>query len=166
VKTTGAVEALNVSPKGHYEGFLLRTSKGVIQINIPKDGMPGRLPEPGEKVSAEVEKEPPHGEPQHKVFRLHRLLNGSSGKTEKKNTRFHGRVARLNYALHGEVNGGILDSGDFLHLKPAGAREVGLAIETEVKGRGSSRPMVDGHLVIEADEVNGIAIHRGKKKPH
>jgi hypothetical protein len=83
--------------------------------------------------------------------------------------KFSGRVARLNYALHGEVNGGILESGDFLHLKPEGARAVGLKLGLSVKGKGKTKPMADGHLVIEADEVNGIPIERHKgphKAPH
>ena len=80
--------------------------------------------------------------------------------------RFAGRIERLNYALHGEVNGGILDSGDFLHLKPEGARAVKLKAGMKVEGRGGIKPMVGGHSVIEADDVNGIAIphHKTKKK--
>ena len=34
--------------------------------------------------------------------------------------RFAGNVERLNDSLRGEVNGGILDGGDFLHPKPHG----------------------------------------------
>jgi hypothetical protein len=72
----------------------------------------------------------------------------------------------LNYALHGEVNGGILESGDFLHLKPEGARAIGLALGMAVEARGKTRPTPGGWFVIEADEVNGTIIghHKGKKK--
>jgi hypothetical protein len=157
MKKTGAVEALNMSPKGFCEGFLLRTAKGTVQINFPKDEAEalGRTFHPGDEIAIEVEPQNPHGEPQHKVFRL---VNDN---------RFSGRVVQLNYALHGEVNGGILDSGDFLHLKPEGARAVGLATGMEVEGRGVRKPMTGNRSVIEAEVVNGVKIrHGGAKKKH
>jgi hypothetical protein len=151
MKKSGTVEALNVSPKGHYEGFLLRTGKHLIQINFGKHGEhAAEQLKAGDEVTAEVEAEEPHGEPAHRVYRLVRLAGGGS--------EFSGAVERLNYALHGEVNGGILESGDFLHLKPEGARAAGIKVGLKVKGRGARKPMVGGKSVIEAEEVNGIAI--------
>jgi hypothetical protein len=44
MKKTGTIEALNVSPKGFYEGFLLRAGKKIVQVNLPKHEA-GRLPE-------------------------------------------------------------------------------------------------------------------------
>ena len=78
--------------------------------------------------------------------------------------KFSGRIERLNYALHGEVNGGILESGDFLHLKPEGAQAVGLVVGMAVEARGTTKPMPGGRFVIEADEVNGTVIGHGKAK--
>ena len=172
MKKTGTIEALNVSPKGFYEGFLLRTGKRLAQINLPKKerGMSAEQLKVGETIAVEAESEESHGKPAHQVFRLIRLLdtNGHSRKNDTTMPRdFSAIVVGLNYALHGEVNGGILDSGDFLHLRPEGARAVKLKTGMQVEGRGSTRPMVGGHLVIEAEEVNGIAIHRHKaKKKH
>jgi hypothetical protein len=81
--------------------------------------------------------------------------------------KFSGRIERLNYALHGEVNGGIFESGDFLHLKPEGAQAIGLAVGMVVEARGTTKPMPGGRFVIEADEVNGTVIGHGKtKKKH
>jgi hypothetical protein len=161
VKKTGSIQSFNVSPKGHYEGFLLRTGKGIVQVNLPKDQAYGLSNEwrPDSKIAIEVEEEESRGETEHKVFRM--IDRPKAGK-------FSGRVERLNYALHGEVNGGILESGDFLHLKPEGARAVGIEVGQAVKGKGRTKPMVDGHFVIEADEVNGISMeqqkHKAKKK--
>lgn len=157
MKKTGTIEALNVSPKGFYEGFLLRTGKRIAQINLGKEHRHNVL-KLGEKVTVEVEREEPEGKPAHEVFRLVGRIDGAGPSGD-----FSGVVVTLNYALHGEVNGGILDSGDFLHLKPAGARAVKLKVGMLVKGKGGTRSMVDGHTVLEADEVNGIAIKRGKK---
>jgi len=171
VKKTGTIEAFNVSPKGFYEGFLLRASKRLIQINLPKDAraLAEKGLEVGKKITVELEPEEPHGEPEHEVFRLLSLagINGDSAGVQHNETRpFSGRVERLNYALHGAVNGAILDSGDFLHLKPAGARALKLKLGMPVEGRGRTKPMVDGHLVIEAETVNGVEIkhHKAKKK--
>ena len=36
MKRTGTVAALNMSPKGFHEGFLLKTDKGTIQVNVSK----------------------------------------------------------------------------------------------------------------------------------
>ena len=71
-------------------------------------------------------------------------------------------MQRLNYALHGEVNGAILDSGDFLHLKPHGARVLQLVVGMDVKGVGSTKLATCGHRVIDAKEVNGVQV---EKKP-
>lgn len=164
MKRTGTVEALNVSPKGFYEGFLLKTAKGTVQINFPKDGAFGDFLAAGDEVNAEVAAEKVHGEPQHPVFRLLRLINHNGDRPDTAtidDRRFSGRVKQLNYALHGEVNGAILDSGDFLHLKPEGARSVRLVLGMSVKGFGVTKPMIGSHRVIEAEEVNGIPIHHG-----
>ena len=37
MKKTGTIDALNVSPKGFYEGILLSKGRGRIQVNLPKD---------------------------------------------------------------------------------------------------------------------------------
>jgi hypothetical protein len=114
-----------------------------------------------------VEAEEPWGTPAHKVFRLVRVVDkgGRKAETDQHPPRnFSGRIERLNYALHGEVNGGILESGDFLHLKPEGARAVGLAVGMAVEARGTTKPMPGGRFVIEADEVNGTVIRPGKSK--
>jgi hypothetical protein len=171
VKKTGTIEALNISPKGFYEGFLLRTGKKIVQINLPKHeiGIIDQGLATGEEITADVEAEEPHGQPQHGVFRLLRFAgpNGHFAKPDKDgNNAFSGQIMRLNYALHGAVNGGILDSGDFLHLKPEGARTLKLQLGMQVEGRGVTKPMVGGHSVIEAQVVNGIEIkhHKAKKK--
>jgi hypothetical protein len=171
VKKTGTLQSLNTSPKGFYEGFLLKSGKDVIQINLPKehlqsfaDGWPSN-----DEISVEVEAEEPWGAPSHKVFRLVRVMDNSRRKTGEDHhlpRKFSGRIERLNYALHGEVNGGILESGDFLHLKPEGAQAIGLALGMTVEARGKTKPMPGGRFVIEADEVNGrlIGHHKGRKK--
>jgi hypothetical protein len=162
VKRTGTVEALNVGPRGFYEGFLLKTDQGIVQINLPKEGSFGDFLASGDEVSVEVAAVRAHGERHHPVFRLLRLTNHTEDRRETRNAddhRFSGRVKQLNYSLQGEVNGAILESGEFLYVEPECAREVGLALGMNVTGFGIRKPMIGSHRVIEAEEVNGIIIH-------
>lgn len=176
----GIVEAFNVSPKGSYEGLLLRDKSGLLQINFPQEWaatITEFAPE-GEEIDAEVM--PEEEEKGHAAHDVYRLLGFTSSKRKEEfsladsngnsSRTFSGTVRRLNYALHGEVNGAILDSGDFLHLKPHGASALKLAVGMKVKGMGSTKPMVAGHHVIEAEEVNEIRLERKpgpkKKSPH
>jgi hypothetical protein len=165
MKKTGTIKALNMSPKGFHEGLLLDTGKTVVQINLPKDD--AKIPRDkiavGAKLTFEVEAEEPWGEPAHEVFRLVRVVGDRSATGVH---RFSGKVVALNYALHGEVNGGILDSGEFLHLKPEGAAALGLAEGMKVKGSGELKQAMGGQAVIEASEVNGVPIARKKAKKH
>lgn len=168
MKKTGTIQSLNVSPKGFYEGLLLNTGHQTIQVNFPKHASPFLIDglKHEAKASLEVEPEEPRGHPNHEVFRLVRVLEENEHYTRHPDGpyRFSGRITQLNYALHGEVNGGILDSGDFLHLKPEGAAAVGIKLGLAVEGRGETKPMVNGRCVIEAQEVNGITIERHPAK--
>ena len=176
-KRTGTVQSFNVSPKGHYEGLLLRSGDEVLQVNFPGEwsATVAEVATLGSRITVEIEQRETHGHPSHPVYELIHLDS-----EEKRNSsldvangpgdgHFSGTVERLNYALHGEVNGAILDTGDFLHVKPHGAAALALAVGMKVKGVGSSKPMVGGNRVIEADEVNGIQLEKKpkpKKKAH
>ena len=166
MKKTGTLQSWNVSPKGAFEGFLLKSAKNLIQINLPKEqfqSLAGKW-KLGSRISVKVEAEDARGVPAHRVFRL--LDAPGNGHKETGRT-FSGRIERLNYARHGEVNGGILESGDFLHLKPEGARAIGIEVGMDVKAHGKTKPMAGGNVVIEAEEVNGVAIGpRKDKKKH
>src|SRR5580698_3886704 len=155
---------MNISPKGYYEGFLLKSGKNVIQINLGKEHIAGFADGwPADReISVEVQAEESLGTPAHQVFRLVRVL-GDGGRNAENRT-FSGRIKRLNYALHGEVNGGVLESGDFLHLKPEGAQAVGLMVGMAVETRGTTKPMPGGRFVIEADEVNKTVVGHGKAR--
>ncbi|MDQ2774339.1 MAG: hypothetical protein M3Y57_05335 [Acidobacteriota bacterium] len=162
LRKQGTVQAFNVSPKGAYEGLLLQTKDELIQVNFPQEfaAAMSDLAASAADVQLEVEAQKVDGHACHPVYRLLNVMNGKE---------FAGKVTRLNYALHGEVNGAILDSGDFLHVKPQGAAALKLKVGMKVKGTGSTKPMVGGHRVIEADEVNGVRIEKKpkpKKKAH
>lgn len=167
IKKTGTVEVFNISPKGHFEGFLLSDKAGLVQVNFPKheaEEFSTKISE-GDKVTVELEMREEDENQAHPVYRF----VGFSGKMKKpaagKGGKFSGVIKRFNYALHGEVNGGILESGDFVHLKPEGAAAVGLKLGMKVSGHGRSRTKTGGGLVIEVEELNGVAIrHKDKVK--
>ena len=65
-----------------------------------------------------------------------------------------GTVVRFKYARHGAANGVVLDSGDFIHLKPEGMARAGLRIGDAVQAEGDVRPLATGSgQVIEAAKV-------------
>ena len=168
----GTVKGFNVSPHGTYEGLLLKTKTETVQINFPPEWATTlvEFAPAGSEVQVEGSPEKEKGHPSHPVYRLVRMKSGKEQLSvtvlqEDDETPFSGRVERLNYALHGEVNGGILDTGDFLHLKPHGAAALGITVGMQVGGVGSTKPMIGGHRVIEAKEVNGIKLdHKSKPK--
>ena len=74
-----------------------------------------------------------------------------------------GAVARLNYARHGEPNGVVLGTGDFVHLEPDGMRRLGLQVGDAVTATGEAKPMARGGRVVEAETVNGVRLKGGPK---
>jgi hypothetical protein len=161
----GVIRAFNISPKGSFEGVLLDTSGGVIQVNFGPDAAPGGL-EPGRSVVLEVEEDHhahKHPDGDHPVF-LFVAIPGRPEEGADGTTRVSGTVQRLNYARHGEPNGVVLNTGDFIHLKPDGMKRHGLTVGQSVTAAGEARPSATGHRVIEASMVNGNPVE--SKKPH
>jgi hypothetical protein len=137
----GEVAAFNISPKGHVEGVLLETSKGRAQVNFPKHGSDAisASMKVGAKVALHVKLESDDGE--HPVYEL-----------RDADAKVTGTVVRLNYALHGEINGCHLDDGTFVHLKPEGAKKHALRVGDRVKAIGARRAG-PSCVVLEAREV-------------
>jgi hypothetical protein len=137
----GEVSAFNISPKGHVEGVLLETSKGRVQVNFPKhdsDALSASM-KVRAKVALHVKLE--NDDEEHPVYEL---CDADAKVT--------GTVVRLNYALHGEVNGCHLDDGTFVHLKPEGAKKHSLRVGDKVEAIGTRRAG-PSCVVLEAREV-------------
>jgi hypothetical protein len=137
----GEVSAFNISPKGHVEGVLLATSKGRAQVNYPKhdSDAPSASMKVGAKVALHVKLE--NDDEEHPVYALCEA-----------DAKVTGTVVRLNYALHGEVNGCHLDEGTFVHLKPEGAKKYSLRLGDKVKAIGVRRAG-PSCVVLDAREV-------------
>lgn len=165
----GRFQHLIYSPRGAIEGLLIDTDGAVTQfVTDPQDA--GSLDslvalEAGQAVVVEGIEEPPSpkGESAHMVYRFQRLasVDGKEVGASKEPAEASGKVARFNYARHGEPNGFVLDSGDFVHTKPDGFRALGLKVGDQVSAQGPSRPLLHGKgRVVEAQSVNGTAVGR------
>lgn len=161
---SGTILQFNYSPKGTYEGLLLKSKKHIAQINFPPD-LASRISaevSEGDKVKAAVEAYVDGQPSEHPVYSLLRLTTKRGVLIDvANNNKLRGRVARINYAKHGEPNGAVLESGDFVHLKPHGARLVKLTVGETLEVEGEAKPMATGpHRVIEAVYANGIDLSK------
>lgn len=158
------------SPRGAIEGMLLLAEEGPIQVVMDSkesDGSAVATLTAGVEVKLAVTKgKPSHkGEGKHPVYRFDKLLAIDGAKPAKDKSangrEITGKVAHLNYAKHGAANGVVLDTGDFVHLKPEGMAAAKLGIGDKVVARGEMRSMALGsHFVMEANHVNGKAVRR------
>jgi hypothetical protein len=173
VKFQGLLKEFNLSPQGGIEGFLLHNADVVtVQVNVTPDVGFLVIRGIGQNVEVSVEPEDEktkHGKGNHSVYRLINLT-GSDGKVlvfasrgDGEAVTVEGVVKRINYTRHGEANGVVLESGEFIHLKPEGMKAAGLKVADKVTATGTASLMPLGQQVIEATTVNGLAVK--SKKP-
>lgn len=160
----GTIVQFNFSPRGGVEGLLLRNRDRTFQVNVPPDAWPliGHAVAIGHeaRVAAVPEPESPkHGAGEHPVYRLV-TLDPPEESPEDGPASVAGIVARFNYARHGEVNGVVLEDGDFVHLKPDGVKKLGLRVGQHIEAAGKARRMMMGRRVIEAEIVDGVVLAR------
>ena len=140
----GNVLAYNISPKGHIEGALVETASGRVQINFPRHDAEALAQSMGVDSKIDILAELESSEGEHPVYRAADAAGEASG-----------TIVRLNYALHGEVNGYILDDRTFLHVKPDGAKKHKLCVGEKVKATGSQRPGTDA-VVLEVTALERV----------
>ena len=142
-KLRGKIVSFNISPKGHVEGALVSTSSGTAQVNFPKHAADfARSTSVGANIEFQVKREPDEGD--HPVYAVQDEAGEVSGK-----------IVRLNYALHGEVNGYQLEDGTFVHVKPEGAKKYKLRVGEKVRALGSRRVGADAP-VLEARSLEKL----------
>jgi hypothetical protein len=157
------------SPKGGVEGLLVEVDGEPVQVVIEKDdeaaaALVGVL-RAGQSLSldaAPAEPSKKKGEPAHAVWALRKVLrvDGKAPKAAKPHAAgYSGKIVRLNYARHGAPNGYVLDTGDFVHVKPEGFEKLGLDVGDQVDADGDAYFLsTGGGWAIEADTVNGRAV--------
>jgi hypothetical protein len=174
VKFQGLLQEFNLSPKGGIEGFLLHNSDGqTIQVNVSPDVGFAVVRGIGQNVEATVEPEKLSNKRRkgdHPVYRLI-TMTGKEGNALVFANRDDGEVAtiqgivkRINYTRYGEADGVVLESGEFIYLKPEGMKHVRLKVADQVTATGKAGLMPLGQQVIEAKTVNGVAVPSNKPR--
>jgi hypothetical protein len=96
----------------------------------------------------------------HPVYKLHAMAK-LAGKKVALNGDSHsisGTVAAFHYAKHGEPNGVVLKSGEFIHTRPLGMKKLKLKVGSKVTAHGEVRVTVLGTSLVEARQVNGVML--------
>jgi hypothetical protein len=162
----GTFECVVYSPRGELEGVLLDVGGKPVQVVFePHDSERyGRLADidSGQTVvvKASAQSLSDKGKPAHAVFDLVELVTIDGRPPGKPITAdgaaYKGKVVRLNFARHGEPNGVVLDSGDFIHTKPHGFKRLKLKLGDMVEADGDAQQLVTGKgWAVEAYVVNG-----------
>jgi hypothetical protein len=115
------------------------------------------------KVRARVAEPSNKGDASHPVYDFEALESVDGKKPAQVKPRlgpaYQGKVARLNFAKHGEANGVVLDSGDFIHTRPDGMKRLRLKVGDAVKADGDAQRLADDTgWAVEATTVNGHSV--------
>jgi len=161
---SGQLQQVLFSPKGGIEGLLMMVGTKPIQVSMePSSIDPGVLAAAIGK-SIELQGSPDHSpkakDGMHPVYQLKSIIK-IGGKALKPNGAGHpisGVVASIHYAKHGEPNGVILESGEFIHTRPPGMKKLKLEVGSQVVAHGELRMTVLGTALIEAHEVNQVTL--------
>lgn len=163
----GRFQHLVYSPKGHIEGVLIDTDGVLTQFVFERHDEDAAAAFAGLKsgqtlVIEGIEEGPsPKGHAEHTVYRFERLasVDGKAPRQVDTAGSIDGKVVRFNYARHGQANGVVLDTGDFVHTKPDGLARLALKVGDKVRAEGRSQPLATGQgRVLEAVRVNGQAL--------
>lgn len=164
---SGTCKDLLFSPKGGIEGLLLKTEGRIVQVSMPADIGAAMVQKTGPgkrlRVLATADHSPKTAEGAHPVFQFESLADAAGEAIEWPAeadglTAIKGTVARIHYAKHGQPNGVVLESGEFIHLRPHGMAAVGVGVGAKLSARGELRMTVLGTRMLEAHHANGYDI--------
>jgi hypothetical protein len=160
---SGRLEQLLFSPKGGIEGLLLKVDAKSIQVSMkPGSADANALNEAVGKpieVRACADHSPKTKDGAHPVYRLDSITKLAGRAFRSNGVRpIEGVVSHIHYAKHGEPNGVILESGEFIHTRPPGMKKLNLHVGSKVSAHGEARTTVLGTSSIEADEVNRVTL--------
>jgi hypothetical protein len=169
VPISGTVESYNRGPKGNIEGLMIKSADRSVQVNLPPDlgAVIAQQATPGTQV--QINGIPQLGMPDHPVYDLYSMKAGDrqfkvAVPGDERFVHIEATVTQINYARRGEVNGALLDNGDFVHLGPEAAASFNLQPGQKLTIDGTARPMLGGeHQSIEAIAVNGQMVRRGPR---
>lgn len=162
----GVFKHLIYGPRGEIGGCVIDADGVMVQFVFDHGGDNGfgfKQVVPGQVVTVEgIEAKPwPQGDMAHAVYQFKRLagVDGAMAKAPPPPGHTEGKVVRMNYARHGEPNGVVLDSGDFVHVRPDRFGALDIALGAHVKASGPAHRLADGSgHAIDAVEVNGTTL--------
>jgi hypothetical protein len=164
---SGTVDALNLNAGGMPNAIILKDSSShIMQVNFP--------PFASMAVSAAVAvgdqvtltAVPRKSMPDHPLYELVTLSGAKDQHVtvprpgDDQTVHVDGVVKRLNYGHEGEVDGAVLESGEFVHVGPREAEQLNLAVGRKLAVDGHARPAMTNVKVIDATSVNGVEIKR------
>jgi len=162
---TGTCLQLLFSPKGGIEGVLLKVKGEVLQVSLNPDAgaLFARVTGPGKRLRllAAADHSPKTTDGAHPVYQFESFADANgqaieSADTDPANTTIKGVVAALHFARHGQPNGVVLETGEFIHMRPHGMALAGLGVGARVSAVGAVRMTVLGTRMLEAHQVNRI----------
>jgi hypothetical protein len=164
---SGICQQLLFNPKGGIEGALVKIKGAVVQVTVPPASAAtfAQATGPGKRlrVLAVADKSAKTADAHHPVYQFESFADATGQATElaavePDNTTIKGTVAAVHFAKHGQANGVILESGEFIHLRPHGMLQAGLVIGAKVNALGTVRMTVLGTRLLEARLVNRIEL--------
>jgi hypothetical protein len=165
VDLSGTIEAFNYSPRGDIDGVMLKMSDKTAQINLPP-GMGAALSQTAPGSTLKVSACPEPGQADHPIYELQSLTTEQGkkisvpGAGDDKFVHEEATIKHLNYARRGEVDGALLDSGDFVHVGPA-ARDLKLSVGQKITVDGFAHAMLSGdHQAIHAVAIDGKRVEQ------
>jgi len=161
----GTCTQLLFSPDGGIEGALVDMMGAVVQVSVaPEQGTlltnatgPGRPL----RVLGTADRSPKTANAAHLVYQFATLADAagraiSAPDGSATQTTIDGVVSQRHFARHGEPNGVVLASGEFIHLRPRGMTATGLDIGARVHATGELHTTALGTRMLEAHRVNDI----------
>jgi hypothetical protein len=161
---SGRLQQLLFSPKGAIEGLLIKVGSNSIQVSMEQSVADvSALAQAAGKaieVTASPDQSPWTKDGAHPVYKL-AVITRVDGKAFKSYGDAHpisGVVSSIHYAKHGEANGVVLKSGEFIHTRPPGMKKLKLTVGSKVVAYGELRMTVVGTPLFEAHEVNRLTL--------
>ena len=161
---SGTCQHLLFSPKGAIEGLLLTKRGMTVQVSMATDVAGSLLKKigPGKRLRllVSLDRSPRTAEAAHPVYEFVGLADASGQEIPPADglTSIKGVVARIHFARHGQPNGVVLKTGEFIHLRPHGMAATNLDVGSKVVATGEVRTTVLGTRMLEAHHANGYDI--------
>jgi len=164
----GTCQQLLFSPEGGIEGLLMKVDGKVCQVTVDEEvgALLAHTKLPGTRLRLLVAPDRSSetaAMARHTVYRFVSFADAKGQQLDmpgdqNDHTTVKGVVSRMHYALHGEANGVVLETGEFIHTRPDGMALLGLEVGAKVQATGALRMTVLGTVLLEAHEVNHVAL--------